>query len=618
MRGLKTPLIYLVLLAILGMVGSCLPLKEGEGRKSSSSSTTDDNVDAGEDSPRSLDNPVAENSSAAPSVEIRHFVDPLDGAFRTKVTVPKNFSGLLYLSGLNFSTLSNRLVSVKFSFGRSLEPVIVPALVGRASGLTPQTNIDVLTLDMSRKPFENIRLIYDLFDYSTSSSSAPIQDPRDVNLYCRGLSLSHDPTFLQTSSNSQCDATNEKCLYAYAKIVDQGMVDPSNIAVNPSEMNIDLSSTQAGYNSDSASDMLKKCLADNGYVGGDGAGTNLQVGGANLALNAAAILSNAVQYTYQGPYRRINESNWEISSNAVDTGSYGLFENNGFNGTLSFMFPRAAKINLGSGIQHLSSTTSQQTPGTTRSLATLLTPGETEWMDGCNARVQSRDQSGTALNAESISSCNVTAKVEVITVDPITDAETIISTSLEVKLQLVRASELNSVGEDVLYSNFNSCSSSNACAGDECCFNSRCWSKSLVSQCREDAQTTGDLPVGNSCTTDLECSSLCCDASTGLCQAHNTQLDPAVLCSKPPGSTCIAKEWCLKEVVRECLIIDTGLNSLNQRTCALRCYNRLSHGECKSDVVGTPATCRPPDPFPVPAFDPNNPDCSNAQPPPAF
>src|SRR5690606_30852708 len=125
-------------------------------------------------------------------VELRHIIDPETGNYRTKVTIPKNFGGYLFLSGLNVTSLSNRLIKVRFKFGRELEPITVPAVVTRGEGITPATDIEVLALNMSSKPFENIRLIYDLYDYNDyydggSESLEPTQDPLNGGLYCRGL-----------------------------------------------------------------------------------------------------------------------------------------------------------------------------------------------------------------------------------------------------------------------------------------------------------------------------------------------------------------------------------------------------------------------------------------------
>jgi hypothetical protein len=182
--------------------------------------------------------------------ELRHIVDPFDGTYKTKVTVPKNLTGYLYLSGLNIRSLRNKIVHARFNFGREYESIVIPATIGRASGLTPQLDIDVVILRLDNRPFSKIKLLYDLFDYTTyGADDPPVQDNRGDNLYCRGLNLEYDPTFLSSSSNSRCDATGETCLYAYAKIGDKGLVeniDRTKIQV-PTLPNIDPTNDGLGY-----------------------------------------------------------------------------------------------------------------------------------------------------------------------------------------------------------------------------------------------------------------------------------------------------------------------------------------------------------------------------------
>ncbi len=162
----------------------------------------------------------------APTTEVRNLVDPYTGSYVSKLSLPKNYAGKLYLGGLNITSLASKLVSVRFKFGRELEPVTIPATVGRAPGIIPQSDVEVLMLDLSDKPFDNMRLVYDLFDYSDyASTDTPVVNPRDKNLYCRGLTLDYDPTFAMTTENSACDTAGEKCLYAFAKIKDNGYVD---------------------------------------------------------------------------------------------------------------------------------------------------------------------------------------------------------------------------------------------------------------------------------------------------------------------------------------------------------------------------------------------------------
>lgn len=115
-------------------------------------------------------------------VELRHLVDPSDGTYKTKVTIPKNFSSILYISGLNVTSLSDRLITVRFRFGREQEKIDIPAVIGRAPGITPQTDIEVLQLDFRSKPFQNLRLLYDLFDYNDyDSDDDGVEDFRDSN-----------------------------------------------------------------------------------------------------------------------------------------------------------------------------------------------------------------------------------------------------------------------------------------------------------------------------------------------------------------------------------------------------------------------------------------------------
>ncbi len=77
--------------------------------------------------------------------ELRHLIDPFDGTYKIKTTIPKNFSGFLYISGLNIQSLSSKILNVRFRFGRDLEPIEISGVtVGRGEGITPTTDIEVL------------------------------------------------------------------------------------------------------------------------------------------------------------------------------------------------------------------------------------------------------------------------------------------------------------------------------------------------------------------------------------------------------------------------------------------------------------------------------------------
>lgn len=561
-----------------------------------------------------LDGNLLDTLTDSGKVELRHLIDPESGNYKTKVTIPKNFNGYLYLSGLNVTSLSNRLIKVRFNFGREMEPITLPAVVTRGEGITPATDIEVLAVNMRSRPFENIRLIYDLFDYNNYYDSdageemkEPVQDPLDGGLYCRGLKLEHDPTFTITASNPECDQAGETCLYAYAKILDGGLVNTtSNIRINPSEPQIDV--VGGGYSGNSQAEKLKRPLPDNNDP------ANLSsILGINPPL-AGVIYGNTIVsgYRYEGPYRVLAQSTWHIKSNAIfslvngSTAPTGIFQSSltgavasGFN---SFLFPRATKMDLQAGVEHFSSSD----PFEPRSLVEgFPSAGETAWMDGANRRVSTYD----SFSNENIASCNVSATIEILATDN-SGQEIVLNTSKAVKLQLTRASTKNYDGQEVLYSSLNSCTNSSACGGNECCFNSRCWSKDIVSQCLEEVDVIGNLATGQTCGSDYECASFCCNQSTNTCAVHVNSEDQQVLCGKSPGQACVAKEWCRKENIPTCYKVKTGITPEGQQLCALRCYNVPTFGDCVNRV------CVAPTAPPVPAFDPLNPQCDDAIDPP--
>ena len=114
--------------------------------------------------------------------------------------------------------------------------------------------------------------------------------------------------------------------------------------------------------------------------------------------------------------------------------------------------------------------------------------------------------------------------------------------------------------------------------------------------------------VGERCSSDYQCSSLCCNGG-GFCSAHDPE-GSGVTCSKPPGLSCVSDEFCQKENITQCFIVNIGVNSGGAKTCSLRCYSLPMLGSCES------FSCVPPEAPPVPDFDPSNPDCSSAIDPP--
>ncbi len=589
---------------------------------------------------------VGSGTTLPPKVEIRHMIEPNlstdttyspgigtagGGSYVRKLTLPKNFQGRLYVAGINIGTLVSRHVKVRFKFGVTREAVTIPATVTQAPGITPQTNISVLVLDLRSEPFRSIRLPFDLYDYNEySATETPTQDNRNTGLYCRGLRLEDDPTFEGVGA---CDGVpgTEECLYSYAKVLDQGLLKLSGttkVPITPTLPQVK-STTGSIYLEDTVSEMLKKPVVDANpgatlnfsTIATGVSGTETIVFSVPSIFSSKIFVSDGGTYFYRGPYRLVNKGEWhyQVADPTVSKGlfkssipydflTHGVLPDNPSQSQLffgSYLFPLATKIQLGAGVAHLSSTAVFGT----RAATTLPVAGTTEWMDGSNARVQSRN-----TDLEHIGSCNVSATIEIIAKDN-NGVDFIITEAKDVKLQLTRPSQLQStdLANEVLFTNFKTCSSNASCGGSECCFNSRCWDESLVSQCVDSSNTQGNRIIGDSCTSDLECSSLCCNRTSGLCAPHNSLLSPAVLCSKPIGDFCIAQEWCQKSPVVTCLVVKTGTDPLGNTTCRQQCFTSNEFGDCKNGI------CVPPEQSVIPIFDANDPAaCDNAVPPPNF
>ena len=652
-----------------GCLSSDIPSTQKVTQNGQSSCPANTNCSSGDST-----STVGSGTSLPPKIEIRHLIEPNlstesgystgtgqagGGSYVRKVTLPKNFAGRLYLAGINIGSLASRHVKVRFKFGVNRDVVTLPATVAQAPGITPQTNINVLVMDLRSEPFRNIRLPYDLFDYNEyemdpdgtfASNVEPVQDNRNTGLYCRGLRIEDDPTFQGVGA---CDgaqaASSEECLYAYAKVLDQGLVKQSGsvkVPIGPSFPHVK-SVVGNSYFQDSMSQKILKPMLDLIPTTSSNTAGVLKLSDlaspANSSDSISLLFSNpgafwdpvtilGSQYYYRGPYRLVNRPNWQFAFSFDSLhGKNRLFRENSWvhypnylsdpladdyqlSGPTapeqnrlyfkSYLFPLATKLDIMANVSHLSS---DDVDGV-RSERILSSAGKTAWMDGANARAQSRN-----YDLEHIGSCNVSATMEIIAKDD-NNVDFVIAVSEDVKLQLVRPTQYKTdAGNEVLYTNFKSCSSSTGCASSECCFNNRCWDQTLVSQCFDSYSTQGNKIIGETCTTDLECSSLCCNRTSGLCTPHNTINNPAVLCSKPIGDYCIAKEWCQKTSIVKCYTIKTGTDSVGNLTCRQQCYNVEQFGDCKNGV------CVPPPQDTIPLFDPNDPNaCNDAVPAPNF
>lgn len=559
-----------------------------------------------------------------PNIELNNFIDPFYGDYTTKLTLPKNFTGFLYLGGLNISSLLSKPIKVRFKFGKELKPIDIEATYARAQGITPTSDQEVLQLDMTAQPFKNLRLLYDLYDYTDYRKKDGVeefldtngkvvgplytsQDALNYNLYCRGLYLQDDPTFKATEDIEFCDEEGEECLYTYAKIVDKGLVlDETTLVINPNK-------PQLG-----PEENLKKCLPDNNNVANLGGVLNaISVGNGsnNLSYNELVTLEGDHKYLYQGPFRSIGPESWGIKGKALIYPSssthqaVGLFQNS-YNpgdpnsGFTSMMFPRAGKIGLKANTEYWGS----EAPLGVRTLQKTATGGSSLFMDGSNLRMKNFNE----FTNEGISSCNVTATIELITTDPATGKEVSLlkNPNRELKLQLIRPTLIPITGgTEVLIQPPYTCANDNQCFLNQGCFNGRCWDKKLVSSYNESEKGEANRAIGEVCKSDYDCSSFCCDSSVGVCGVQIISEEETYLCSKSPGETCITKEFCRKENITECKIIKTGTDSNGKTTCDLKCYNNPTFGDCRNGI------CVAPTPSPVPAFDPQNPDCTNAEDP---
>lgn len=549
------------------------------------------------------------SASQSVKVELSHLVDPFDGTYKKKVSIPKNYKGNLYLAGLNISAIQDKLVKVRFNFGTDNQSVTLNATVARAPGIIPTTEIQVLVIDMNSKPFSKMRLGYDLYDYNNynaDAAKAPVTDPRDGGLYCRGLKLVDDPTFNNTSTSATCSASTDKCLYAYAKVVDATLYNSTTFTTSiPTRPQV-WSYGSTGVRSPSmATSATSSCLPDHEDVNGVNTLFELSPYLTGLTYNTVItdykIVSSVPVQTYsalyRGPYRSINETAWNIQGSAIFNSSNGLFEYayGTYTGYRSFLFPRAGTINLSQDVRYQGSTDRFGVRGPLVADAT----GTSKYVDGCNLRIMNYDPAST----EGIQSCNVNGSIEVFYLKD--NVEVSITKSSSIKLQLLRPSLTNFEGKEVLATAFKQCESSTTCGSGECCFNKRCWSKELVTQCVDQTPVIGNQEIGANCSSDYECSSLCCNQATGSCQPHNPNGSVPVLCSKTAGQRCVSQEFCKPEYVATCKL--TKLSTLNANggvACAMRCPAVETYGQCAGGF------CIPPVVPAVPAWD--GLDCTGA------
>ena len=602
--------------AIFATLFSCLP----ESGRHRTGTTTDDSTDE----PPLPSEPV---DILEPEIRLLHIIDPYDGNYKSKVTISKNFSSVLMIAGLNLDQLKKESeIWVRMRFGKDLSPIELPALIASTPlpGLTSTATIDVIQVDLNRAPLASIKLLYHLYDYNQyETEDEPVTDPFHGRLFCRALSLTHDPTFQQSSTTSTCSRPGAQCLYSYAQVYDQGPYN-NGVGIIPTEKQFALNSSGI-YGDDNMQQLSRKCLADNADDTFTWGSTfTIPSSGVTGPIIPNTSTGTNTSYEYRGPYRPSQTRDWQITGGAVakadNEGSFwGLFERWQFpldpaTGFYSLKFPRAGRVKIRQNVEYIGLDTSPTvTSHLTRSLSSI-TPGEdmTQLMDGCNLRVHhwNRDTN------EGIESCTVTALLEVGTKDPDTDQFLIVHNASDprLKIQLVRKTSKSSLNpDDLIHFNFPTCSSNNDCGSDECCYNRRCWSNSIVSQCSY-TPSSEQLSIGQRCSNDLSCESICCAADTGRCSSHDGQQS---LCSKPVGTSCIADDFCAQITQTQYRKIKTGIAPKTGRiTCAYRPFNVRVFARCIRSLGSSQGFCQAPPHQPPPTFDPANVDCSDAQDPP--
>ena len=560
-----------------------------------------------------IDSNLDQKPTPTPKIQLLHIIDPYNGNYKKKITIHKGFSGTLLIAGLNLSQLKDKEgVAIRLRLGKDLAPIILPAVIAPTfiPGLTATTPMDAIQVDFDEKPLRNWRLNYQLYDYNQyATDENPIADPFNNQLFCRALSNRYDPTFIGNSNSSKCSLENDRCLYSYANVIDQGLY-VNNFPIMPIELQFAFNKTGL-YSNETNLDRSKKCLADNAddtYT----LGANFPIPATN-SPGLTIFNIEGTNYTYRGPYQARNMEQWEITGKAVtgrdnEGNFWGLFERLAHpldfqTGFYSLKFPRAGMLPVKANREYIGANTSPKVTshGSRRPHLPTQDLEESLPMDGCNLRI-SRDQ----ISQDGLDSCDVTALIEIVKKDEDTGTYRIVENVSEVdlKIQVIYNTTKTPLNESELIStNFRTCQSNAACGSNECCYNNRCWSKNIITQCIENSPEA-QLTNGSKCSYDADCKSLCCSPNTGTCQAHDGK---QTLCSKPLGSSCIASEFCSKVLQTQYIIQKIIDPQTLEETCVQNQRNVYVFADCI--LSGARGICqKPPDPRP-PDFDPKDPKC---------
>lgn len=509
---------------------------------------------------------------------LKYFVDPESGNISEKLSIVKNDNREIYLAIDNLDDYDSKFLFVKFKFGvgRSFETNL-PARITTVPGLTSGSIQKALAINLLNIPFANINLDYNLFDYNSYSSlsSANFElNNRDKDLYCRGLSYSDDPTY---SGNGVCDGYTDKCLYSYSGVKDQGWYDNSTGSfISPSKPQMALINDELYEDGFSLNKI--KCLSD----------SSLQYFYNDQNERKIASYQNTISGTdlrHLGAYNFTEQGNWDITGNAL-LGEFGVFRKRSSDGNYygSMMYPRAAKLSVGSGLEYLGYSIIQN-----YQVSKFLTnsSGNSVWVSGCNWRVSTVDQSG-----EHVGSCNVSASIDVFYNDEQGEEVIIASSSWGeasslVRLQLLQQGDVEDTN-GLNNPDYKTCSSGSECSNSECCYNGRCWSQALVGECSPDDEGGANKPADEICVNDNECLSLCCKTRAGSRTCNGD-----AFCDKPTGGSCISGSFCDRVWKVEYKIIQTQTNSAGhcqKRLCAFLANEECENHTCKALDQSRPYT----------------------------
>ncbi len=496
--------------------------------------------------------------------ELLGFYNSDTDSFSEKLSITKDFQGVIYLDLTDIKLYKEKLLFMRVHFGRNSEhPVELPlSYISKTIGGVKK---DVLALSIPSKNFFTIPLDYQLYDYSLDAIAGDNAFHKDV--YCRGLRVEHDPT----SNLSSCSKNGELCLYTYAKIADQGLFHEATTSfIDPSELTVSHDGArQYEFNLDPIN--LRRCLSDESKV---------FVKNKEISIGELITLDDE-SYRFKGAYKPIDPSNWGIQSDAA-WGRFGIFQqeySGGKNLELGFksnLFPKVGKIVNKTNRYYLGSKRPLE-----KKVITNFTDdnGSSDWVDGCNLRVLSKDSLG-----KNFGSCNVSSDIQIYykedSQEVLVYSNSVLKKPGKIKLQI-----LNNIPTNIDVKDFNSCITDAGCSNSSCCHDGRCWDKVKYESQFCKPPNSGKT-TGQTCDADAECLSACCLGSeTG---AQGTCADKTLSCKRQVGEGCIHGDACDIQVDDDSYyvkkLLESGTNGCQVEVCNIKVKLECIRSICTSVI----------------------------------